>query len=155
MTVQSQNTDIKSSSSPYEEDYYLWIETTINQLREGKLAEVDLANLSEELEDMGKSQKNAIKSNLRVVLMHLLKYKYQPDKRSNSWKYTITEHRIRLEDDFSNSPSLKCYFNEVFDESYQKARKLAADETGLSLETFPPESPFTSEQALNSDYLPE
>jgi len=155
MTARSPKTNVKSSSSLYEEDYYLWIETTVNQLREGRLAEVDLANLSEELEDMGKSQKHAIKSNLRVVLMHLLKYKYQPDKRSNSWKYTITEHRIRLEDDFSDSPSLKRYFSEIFDKSYQKARKLAADETGLPLEIFPSESPFTPEQTLNSDYLPE
>ncbi|MBE9170158.1 DUF29 domain-containing protein [Pleurocapsales cyanobacterium LEGE 06147] len=155
MNTPSPKTSVKSSSSLYEEDYYRWIETTVNQLREGRLAEVDLANLSEELEDMGKSQKHAIKSNLRVVLMHLLKYKYQPDKRANSWKYTITEHRIRLEDDFSDSPSLKRYFSEVFDESYQKARKLAATETGLPLETFPPESPFTQQQALNSDYLPE
>lgn len=155
MTTQSPKTNVKSSSSLYEEDYYLWIETTVNQLREGRLAEVDLANLSEELEDMGKSQKHAIKSNLRVVLMHLLKYKYQPNKRSNSWLHTILEHRTRLEDDFSDSPSLKGYFGEVFDESYQKARKLAATETGLPLDTFPPESPFTAEQTLNSDYLPE
>jgi hypothetical protein len=70
-------------------------------------------------------------------------------------QYTITEHRIRLEDDFSDSPSLKRYFSEIFDESYQKARKLAADETGLPLEIFPSESPFTPEQTLNSDYLPE
>ncbi|MFB2879479.1 MULTISPECIES: DUF29 domain-containing protein [Floridanema] len=141
-------------TSLYEQDFYLWLQTNINLLKEGKFAQIDLENLLEELESMGKSDKNALKSNLRVLLMHLLKYKYQPEKRTNSWVYTIIEHRIRLGDAFKTSPSLYRFFEEIFNESYQNARKLAAAETGLSIEIFPPESPFTVEEVLNADFLP-
>jgi hypothetical protein len=128
---------------------------TIHQLQHGKLPEVDMVNLIEELEAMGRSEKSAIESNLRILLMHLLKYKYQSEKRTNSWLFTIREHRKRLRNDFKNSPSLKRYFLEVFQECYQDARELAADETGLSINTFPVESPFSQEDTLNPDYLPE
>jgi Domain of unknown function DUF29 len=139
----------------YDRDFYLWIEETLKLLREGKLAEIDVANLIEEIDDMGKSQKQAVRSNLIVVLMHLLKYKYQPDRRSGSWKYTIREHRRRLIEAFEDSPSLRNFFAEVFDKCYQNARKEAADETELSLDTFPSASPFTPEQTLDEDFLPE
>jgi hypothetical protein len=87
--------------------------------------------------------------------MHLLKYKYQPDKRSNSWLSTIFEHRRRLKEELTESPSLKKYFSEVFSECYQDARKLASLETGLSVDTFPVDCPFTTDEILNQDYLPE
>ncbi len=138
----------------YERDYYLWLEHTAQLISEGKFSEVDTANLVEEISDMGRSEKKAIKSNLIVVLLHLLKYKYQPQKRTNSWKASIREHRRRLRDDFRASPSLKNYFALVFDESYQDSREQAADETGLPLDTFPAKSPFTPDQVLNPDYLP-
>ena len=86
--------------------------------------------------------------------MHLLKYKYQPEKRTNSWVYTIREHRKRIGDTFKTSPSLYRFFEEIFNECYQDARELAADETGLSIATFPSESPFTGEEVLNPDFLP-
>jgi hypothetical protein len=143
------------SSSLYDRDYYLWIETTVARLRQKKFSEIDLVNLIEELESMGRSEKSALTSNLIVVLMHLLKYKYQPSKRTNSWRFTIKEHRRRLREAFKNSPSLRKYFTEVFGECYQDARDLAATETGLSLETFPCESPFSLEDTLNPDYLPD
>ncbi|MBD2482985.1 DUF29 domain-containing protein [Planktothrix sp. FACHB-1365] len=155
MTTQLPITESQQTSSLYEEDYYLWLMNTIHQLQHGKLAKVDLVNLIEELEAMVRSEKKAITSNLRILLMHLLKYKYQSEKRTNSWLFTIREHRKRLRDDFKNSPSLKRYFLDVFEECYQDARELAADETGLSINTFPVESPFSQEDTLNPDYLPE
>lgn len=141
-------------TSLYEHDFYLWLQTNINLLKEGKFAEIDLENLLEELESMGRSEKNALSSNLRVLIMHLLKYKYQQEKRTNSWVYTIIEHRKRLRDAFKTSPSLYRFFEEIFNESYQDARELAAGETGLSIKIFPPESPFTVEEVLNPDFLP-
>jgi hypothetical protein len=90
----------------------------------------------------------------QLVLMHLLKYKYQPEKRSNSWRYTILKHRDRLETSLEDSPSLKAYFLEVFDKWYQKARKKAATETGLPINRFPSQSPFTPKETLDPDYLP-
>ena len=155
MTTELPITESKPNSSLYEEDYHLWLMNTIHQLQQGKLAEVDLINLIEELEAMVRSEKKAIRSNLRILLMHLLKYKYQSEKQTNSWLFTIREHRKRLRDDFKNSPSLKRYFREVFEECYQDARELAADETGLTIDTFPVESPFSQEETLNPDYLPE
>lgn len=104
---------------------------------------------------MGRSEKRAVKSNLIIVLLHLLKYKDRPAKRTNSWKSSISEHRRRLRDDFITSPSLKGYFEKVFDECYRDAREQAADETGLSLNTFPIESPFTVSEVLNPKYLPQ
>ena len=102
---------------------------------------------------MGRSEKRALKSNLLVLLMHLLKYKYQPEKCSNSWLSTIFEHRRRLKEDLTESPSLKKYFFEVFNECYQDARKQASLETGLSLDTFPVNSPITPDESLNQDFL--
>ncbi|MGK7943575.1 MAG: DUF29 domain-containing protein [Microcystaceae cyanobacterium] len=142
-------------STLYEQDYYLWLEKTTQLLKEGRLSALDIDNLIEEIQDMGISQKKSVKSNLIVLLWHLLKYKYQPEKQSNSWLLTIDEHRDRLNDDFFHSPSLKRYFEEIFDEAYYKARKKAAIETGLSLETFPLDCPFTKEEILNFDYFPD
>lgn len=141
--------------SLYEQDYLLWIETTLTQLRQGRLTELDLANLIEEIEDMGNSQKLALESNLRVLLMHLLKWKDRPNKQTNSWKYTIVEHRKRIIKSFKISPSLKPYFKRVFAECYRDAVDLASAETGLSEATFSDRCPFSQEDVLNSNYLPD
>jgi hypothetical protein len=153
--METQLTPTSSLSHLYDRDYYLWLSKTVKLVREEKLSELDLIHLIEELEDMGRSEKRAVESNLVVVLMHLLKYQYQPQKRSNSWKVTIREHRRRLRKLFQNSPSLKPYFEEVFLECYQDAREQACDETGLPLEIFPTEPLFTPEEAIDRDYLPD
>ncbi len=138
----------------YEQDYYLWLTTTAEILKSNNLSQLDIPNLIEEIKDMGRSEKNALESNLCIIIMHLLKYKYQPEKRTNSWRYTIREHRRRIRKAFRNSPSLKPYFHQVFAECYEDARKLAADETGLPLNTFHHEPIFTPEQILDPEYLP-
>jgi hypothetical protein len=155
MVTESPITSANYENNLYEEDYYLWLEKTAQILKEGNLQRLDLPNLIEEIEDMGRSEKRAVKSNLIIVLMHLLKYNYQQEKRSNSWRFTIKEHRRRLREEFQTSPSLKRYCLETFGECYQDARDLAATETGLPIDTFPPASPFTFEEALNPDYLPD
>ena len=155
MNVQPPETSVTTNPSFYEKDYYLWLQTTATQLREGRWSEVDRANLIEEIESMGRSEKSALVSNLQIVLMHLLKYKYQSEKRSNSWLFTIFEHRDRLLEVFEVSPSLKPYFREVFHKCYAKARKKASLETGLPISTFPTESPFTPEETLDTEYLPD
>lgn len=144
-----------TSNTLYERDWHKWIEETVFLLRDRQLEKVDRESLIEELESMGKSEKNALKSNLRILLMHLLKWKYQPERRSNSWRATITEHRIRLIDSLESSPSLMNYFEEVFNNCYQNALKLASDETELPINTFPIESPFIFWEILNLDYLPD
>lgn len=145
----------QSSIPLYEQDHYNWLEKTAKLLRDGKLAELDRLNLAEEIEDMGRSEKRAVESNLEIVLRHLLKYKYQPERRSNSWRFTILEHRDRLIKSFRDSPSLRPYFASIFIDCYESACKKAAVETGLPLNTFPDPSPFTPEETLNPDFLPE
>ncbi|MEH2193202.1 MAG: DUF29 domain-containing protein [Nostoc sp.] len=155
MTAQLPQSQTTSGSDLYEQDFYLWIQTTAELLKQGRLTELDLENLIEEIETMGRSEKKALRSNLEVVLMHLLKYKYQAEKRSGSWRARIREHRKRLREALEESPSLKPYFGEVFGLCYDNARLLAADETELHPAIFPEQSPFTPEQALNPDFLPE
>ena len=136
----------------YEQDYHLWLETTAKLLQEGQLSALDTANLLKEIIDMGRSEKRAVYSNLKILLMRLLKYKCQSEKRSNSWIASIVEHRQRLKRAFKESPSLQPYLTEIFNECYQDARELAAAETGLAVDTFPVEIPFAAEDVLNSGY---
>ncbi len=157
MKDRSNRTKEKSASpllSCYEQDYYLWLEQTAMQIDEARWDELDISNLVEEIKDMGKSERRSLESNLTVVLLHLLKYKYQPTHRSNSWLSSIIEHRIRLRKQLKESPSLKPYLEQVFDECYADALRFAIVETGLPLKTFPPASPFTHEEVINLDYLP-
>jgi transcriptional regulator of aromatic amino acid metabolism len=139
----------------YDQDFSLWLETTANLLKNRQLDQIDYDNLIEEIEAMGRSEKAAIESNLRILLMHLLKWKYQPQKRTNSWKFSIIENSLRINKAFRDSPSLRRYFNEVFEEAYQDARLLASGETGLQKETFPQICPFKREDILNPEYLPD
>jgi transcriptional regulator of aromatic amino acid metabolism len=149
MTVQS------TAKKLYETDFNFWLETTAKLLRERQFNQIDYDNLVEEIEAIGRSERNALESNLRVLLMHLLKWKYQPSRRSNSWKSSIIEHSLRINKAFKYSPSLRRYFNEIFEETYQDARLLAAGETGLSKETFPEHCLFKVQDILNPEYLPE
>lgn len=155
MTAQLPEPQITSGSDLYEQDFYLWIQTTAELLKQKNFTQLDLENLIEEIETMGRSEKKALRSNLEVVLMHLLKYKYQAEKRSGSWRATIREHRKRLKQALEESPSLKPYFDEVLGECYDHARLLAADETELAVATFSEQCPFIPEQILNPDFLPE
>lgn len=154
MKVDRFNVSKNNNSNLYNQDYCLWLENTVKLLLNEQFSEIDVSHLIEELEDMGRSEKRAVSSNLRILLMHLLKYKYQPQKRSNSWLFTIVEHRKRLKVLFKNSPSLNNYYHEVFSETYQDAKDLASAETGLSINNFSSSSPFTPEDVLNENYLP-
>ena len=138
----------------YNRDFYLWTKETVKALREGKYEEIDWGNLIEEIEDLGKRQKKEIKSRLVVLLTHLLKWQYQSQKRSNSWKATIRIQRREIESELEDSPSLKNFIPEVFNKCYSYARKQAADETGLPFETFPIDNPFSIDLVLEEDWLP-
>jgi hypothetical protein len=144
----------KLLSSLYELDYQQWLETTVTYLSDRNFEQIDLEYLVAELESMGKSEKSALDSNLVILLMHLLKYKYQPQKQSDSWRNSIVEHRRRILRSFKHSPSLKRYFEQVFDECYQDARQDAKTETQLPLITFPEICDFTQAEVLDPDFLP-
>ena len=140
----------------YEEDFVLWLEHQTELLRQGRLSELDLENLAEEVESIGRSDKREVKNRLITLLVHLLKYQFQKERRSRSWIATIAEQRQQLELVFEDSPSLlKSYTPEVFGSSYRYARRKAGRETRLPLETFPETSPYTLEQTLDEDFFPE
>jgi hypothetical protein len=141
--------------SLYERDFCLWLDEQARLLRQGAFERLDVANLIEELEDLGIHEKKAVESNLVVVLKHLLKYQFQPRRRSRSWLSSIAEHRRRLRNDLATSPSLRPYARERFEQCYQDGRHQAAIETGLALNALPAVSPYTLEQALDPDFLPE
>lgn len=140
--------------SLYDVDYCRWIEETANALRNGNYADLDLVNLIDEIESISRSEKNALESNLVIILMHLLKWEFQPEKRSGSWNRSILEHRRRVNKSLKNSPSLVPYLESVFTECYDDARKQAAAETELPIETFPQDCPYTPDRARNPDYMP-
>ena len=137
----------------YKQDYLAWVKQTVAQLREGKVSSLDLANLIEELEGLTRREKNALKSNLTVLLMHLLKCRFQPKKHTRSWDVTIDEHRERVEDTLADSPSLQPFLIEILEQSYQRARKRAVLETGLPLSTFPDRCPFSVSEILDEEFF--
>ncbi|MEH1814193.1 MAG: DUF29 domain-containing protein [Nostoc sp.] len=136
----------------YEQDFYLWTQTIAHQLKENNFNEIDIPNLIEEIESMGRSEKRELRNRLIVLLMHLLKWQYQPEKRSESWRSTISEQRICIETLLEDSPSLQPLLAEIFEGCYQKARLKESDETGIKLNFFPQESPFTLEETLKNSY---
>ncbi|MGF1479351.1 MAG: DUF29 domain-containing protein [Cyanophyceae cyanobacterium] len=148
------SSDRSTLKNLYDTDFWLWIQQTAQQLKAKDFDTVDWDNLIEEIEALGRSEKKALLNNAKIVLLRLLKWKYQSDKRSNSWLSSINEHRERLEVDFQESPSLKRFYNENFEALYQRARRRAAIETRLALKSFPEQSPFTPEQVLDLDFLP-
>jgi hypothetical protein len=139
----------------YENDFNYWLETTVNLLEKKAFSQLDLDNLIEEIKAMSRSEKRALKNRLTVLIMHLLKWKYQPSKISPSWKKTILEQRRRIEYILEDSPSLKAYLLEIFPRCYQKARQDASEETNLKLTTFPEEIPFTLTQILMPNFYPK
>ena len=104
---------------------------------------------------MAIDRKHAVTSNLVVVLKHLLRHQFQPRRRSRSWLSSIAEHRRRLREELSDSPSLRPYAEEQFEECYRDAREQAAIETGLAKDVLPSASPYSLEQTLDPEFLPE
>lgn len=133
---------INPSQTLYESDYLAWLENTLGKLRTQQYEQVDWENLIEEIETMGRSEKNVLESNLIIILLHLLKWQYQPQKRSGSWERSIIEHRRRVRKALQDSSSLKPYLVTILEESYAEAVKQAKAETGLPLATFPKACPY-------------
>jgi Domain of unknown function DUF29 len=142
------------NESQYEIDYFRWLEVTVAQLRDRDLTRVDWAHLIEELEDMGRSEKRGLESNLVVLLLHLLKWQFQPEMRSGSWAGSIAEHRRRIRKSLQDSPSLLQYLETIGEECYQDARQQAHLETGLAIAVFPQDCPYAIEPLLDPNFFP-
>jgi Domain of unknown function DUF29 len=139
----------------YDTDFALWAEQTAEMLKDGRLSEIDLENLIEEVEDLSRRERDALYSNLKIVLLHLLKWEFQPHIQTNSWSASIVEHRQRIKRQIKKSPSLKSYPEEILSECYTEARELAAIETELPLDTFPPECAYAISDVLAPTFLPD
>jgi hypothetical protein len=138
----------------YESDFALWAAEQGTLLREGRLDRLDLENLAEEIESLGISNKRQIESRMAILLMHLLKWYYQPEFRCGSWRSTIHEQRRRIARVVRDSPSLKHYPSEILSDEYSSAREKAAMETTVFLDLIPTACPYTIEQVLDPDFLP-
>jgi hypothetical protein len=146
--------ELKPLPSLYDRDLYAWSNEQARRLRLLKPTGVDWENVAEEIESLGRSDKVALASNLNVVLLHLIKWKYQPGKQKSGWRVSIREHRRRIERLTRGSPSLASLQAQVLDEEYAQARDDALDETGLRARAVPLRCPFTVEQVLDLRFLP-
>ncbi|MDQ3374983.1 MAG: DUF29 domain-containing protein [Acidobacteriota bacterium] len=138
----------------YQADYYGWLQENAQLIREKRFSELDVDNIIEELESMGKSEKRELSNRLTVLLMHLLKWQYQSVKRSTSWRNTIAVQRIDIRELLEDSPSLRREVADKIAVAYEKAVLAAEVETGIEKQNFPSACPFSFEQILDEDFLP-
>lgn len=142
-------------SETYQTDFYAWAMEQAALLRAGGLSTADIANIAEEIESLGRAEKRELVNRLTVLLLYLLKWRFQPGFRSPSWNSSIREQRIRLRSHLKDNPSLKSKLDEAFAEAYELAVIGAARETGLPETDFPKASPYGFEQAVDDSFWPD
>ncbi len=144
-------------TSLYNADYQLWLEYTVAQLKAHNFSDLDLENLIEEIESLGRSDKRAISSYLMRLCEHFLKLRYWESERETcfrGWDLEITNFRLQIQAILEDSPSLKNHLNDNFVSAYSNARKLFLKASKLDSQGIPQEPDFTLEQALDEDWLP-
>ncbi len=138
----------------YDQDFAAWAFETAHLIRERRFEEIDAENLAEEVEGIGKSQRRQLDNRLAVIISHLLKWKFQPAKRSRRWESTTFTQRIKLRRLLKDSPSLRPRSSDSIREIYDDVVRITSIETGLAIRDFPAECPFSLEQILDDDFLP-
>ena len=138
----------------YDHDGYGWAMEQAALLRTGKLSALDIDNLAEEIDSMGKTIKNELVSRLVVLLQHLLKWEFQPTLRSGSWRASILEQRDRIAGLVGDNPSLKPKIPDAMHSAYRVARIRAVGETTLPEKTFPAECPYDFKTATDENFWP-
>lgn len=139
----------------YNVDFYAWTQEQANLLRAQKWEQVDIENLVEEIESLGRQERRELVNRLAVLLGHLLKWQFQPEKRGNSWLATIREQRRQATTLLQENPSLKPQLPEILQSAYEGGIDLAVRETDFDYETFPETCPYALQQILSADFLPE
>src|ERR1700722_3477118 len=149
-SVQKQMTTTakKKNLSPYQKDFYKWTKKQASFLKSGELDKLDIANLAEEIESLGRSERRTLRSFLVVLLMHMLKVKYQPGKHTKSWNLSIENARLELKEVLKENPSLKPELETIIKEAYARARLEASIETGLDKKSFPKACPWQAKEIL-------
>lgn len=146
----------------YEQDFNAWVAQHVELLKGGRFHELDLEHLVEELRDRGRSERRELVNRLRVLLAHLLKWERQLSALSQrwaefegkNWRNTILEQRSAIAYLLQKGPGLKSYMEPALDEAYPQARDLAAKESDLPLETFPPDNPYRVADTLDDRFFP-
>jgi hypothetical protein len=144
----------------YQQDYHAWLAAQVRALRGSRLGDIDAANLAEELEDMARSTKKAVRSQLVRLMTHLLKWSIEKDFRernpsaANRWLASIRNSRDEIKDDLAESPSLTAYLPGIFAKAYKTAINGAVEDTGLPDSAFPPQCPWSLDDVLREDFLP-
>jgi hypothetical protein len=141
----------------YETDFVEWTAKTAELLRAGRLDQIDLEHAAEEIEDLGNSERWAVESQLRRMLLHLIKQRIQPERDGSSWKQSITNGRAEIAGKLEDSPSLRRFAQESLQKIYEKAVKDALFETGMSTKRkslkLPAECPYDLKALLEADRL--
>jgi hypothetical protein len=146
----------------YEQDYESWVKQHITLLQEGRVHELDIEHLIEELAGMARRDRHELISHLVILLAHLLKWEYQRQQLTEawgqftgkSWRNSLLEQRYRIQAQLENSPSLDNYLAEAILNAYPKAVSLAVKETQLPTPTFPTICPYSVQQVLNDEFYP-
>ena len=136
----------------YEADFYTWTQEQGARLRAGHLDTLDLENLAEEIESLGRSQFDALVSAWRIVILHMLKFDHQPSRRTRSWAISIATHRANAEFVLKDSPGLKSRRGEALARAYHGARLEASKETRILLKRFPRDCPYTLDEVLTRPF---
>jgi Domain of unknown function DUF29 len=140
------------TQSLYDTDICLWVENTVAKLKARDFESLDLENLIEEVESLGKQQKQELRNRLGILIGHLLKWDYQPELRSKSWKATIREQRDEVIEILTDNPSLKPYLLEAIQKGFRQGINLVLRETQLDLPDLPSELPYAIAQILDPDF---
>jgi hypothetical protein len=140
------------NSDLYETDFYQWTQVQATLLRQGVWTSLDIKNLAEEIESLGKQQKQELRNRLGVLIGHLLKWEYQPELRGKSWKATIWEQREQVLDILQDNPSLKPYLEEAVHKGFRQGISLVLRETPLDFDALPKECPYTIAQILDPQF---
>jgi Domain of unknown function DUF29 len=147
-------TELETLPELYEQDETAWLEQMAELIRNRQIDQLDLTNLAEYLDDMARRDRREVQSRLTTLLAHILKWLYQPERRSGGWHATVLHQQFELAD-MASSGVLRTHAEAVLDHSYANAIKQAAVETGLSQDTFPKQCPYSIEELLNNDPLAE
>ena len=139
----------------YDKDFNLWIERESKYLRNGNTEKLDLENILEEIEALGKRDRRALESQIVRLLHHLLKWVKRPERRGSSWQLTIINSRDEISKLLEDSPSLEKKIESLFEKCYTSAVKNAMVETGLKKKDFPKESSWSLREILEEDFWPE
>lgn len=142
-------------TTEYEKDFYAWLMKNAELIRQGKFSEVDTENVAEELESMGRREKRELMNRLIILLAHLLKWQFQPGRRSKSWRNTIVNQRMDIRELLEESPSLYYELEQKMEKAYEKAKLRVEEETGMDRKHFPGSCPFSFEQVLDDNFFPE